>query len=158
MFPLPFYFLDFDFDCIDSLYGGGLMFAVGVLYLLFEKSIIIDSKAPRGGLASSTLDNTSRIILGVQCGLVALAMIVTRSSIITLQAGQGSGKGNIYVGWFTLGMNTTTLITFYMANNCSGFIDPSFSLRSSAGTSLHSPPCGDVPTVLADLHHPHHLL
>lgn len=79
------------------------MFAVGILYLLFEKSIIANTKSTDDELASPELDPTSRIILGCQAGLVALAMIVTRSSVVTLQARQGLGPGNIYVGWFTLG-------------------------------------------------------
>jgi phosphatidylinositol glycan class N len=46
--------------------GGGLMFAVGVLYLLFEKSILMESASSEDGLSSPTTDGLSRIILGVQ--------------------------------------------------------------------------------------------
>jgi phosphatidylinositol glycan class N len=87
------------------MYGGALMFAVGVLYLLFETSIIANAKSSDPKLSVRALDTTSRNILGVQIGLVALAMIVTRSSVITLRARQGLGAGNIYVGWITLGMH-----------------------------------------------------
>jgi phosphatidylinositol glycan class N len=86
-----------------SLYGGILMFAVGAVYLLFEERITANGNPQNRKQTASALDIPSRIIFGCQMGLVALAMIVTRSSVITLQARQGLGSGNIYVGWFTLG-------------------------------------------------------
>ena len=86
------------------MYGGGLMFAVGVLYLVFETSIIANARASDPKVRVQGLDTTSRNIVGAQIGLVALAMIVTRSSVITLRARQGLGAGNVYVGWITLGM------------------------------------------------------
>jgi len=88
------------------MYGGTLMFAVGVLYLLVETSIIANARSSDPKLSVQALDTTARNILGVQIGLVALAMIVTRSSVITLRARQGLGAGNIYVGWITLCMHT----------------------------------------------------
>ena len=48
------------------LLGGFLMVAVGVLYLLFEKSILADSDSTEDELASSSTDGLSRIILGLQ--------------------------------------------------------------------------------------------
>jgi len=42
------------------------MVAVGVLYLLFEKSILADSDYTKDELASSSIDGLSRIILGLQ--------------------------------------------------------------------------------------------
>lgn len=50
----------------SSLIGGCLMFLVGVLYLLFEKSILVDSKSSRDELSSPAVDGVSRIILGTQ--------------------------------------------------------------------------------------------
>lgn len=41
--------------------------------------------------------------MGVQVGLVALAMVVTRSSVASLQAKQGLPLGTQVVGWVTLG-------------------------------------------------------
>jgi phosphatidylinositol glycan class N len=76
------------------------MFAVGVLYMAFKARndiLLIDSER-----AGAKTDIISTIIFGVQTGLVALAMIVTRSSVITLRAREGLGSGNLYVGWFTL--------------------------------------------------------
>ncbi|KAF2705680.1 PigN-domain-containing protein [Pleomassaria siparia CBS 279.74] len=82
--------------------SGILMFAVGVLYLLFEKSILVDSKASKDELSTSAVDGLSRIIMGIQVGLVALATIVTKSSIWYIQAREGLPAGTKYVGWITL--------------------------------------------------------
>ncbi|KAF2637556.1 PigN-domain-containing protein [Massarina eburnea CBS 473.64] len=83
------------------LLGGFLMFAVGGLYLLLEKRLTADGNSSNQK-TESTIDVPSQIVFGCQMGLVVLAIIVTRSSVITLQARQGLGSGNIYVGWFTL--------------------------------------------------------
>jgi phosphatidylinositol glycan class N len=77
------------------------MFAVGALYLLFEKNILADTKSD-DELAEPRLDEKSRIILGIQLGLVLLSMIVTKSSIGYIQARQGLPLGVLVVGWATL--------------------------------------------------------
>lgn len=84
------------------LLGGFLMFAVGALYLLFEKSILADSESTKDDLASPSADLLSRSILGVQVGLVVLAMLVTRSSVAYIQSKQGLPLGTQVVGWVTL--------------------------------------------------------
>ncbi|KAI9774780.1 MAG: Glycosyl phosphatidyl inositol anchor synthesis [Candelina submexicana] len=84
------------------LVGGALMFGVGVLYLLFEKSILSHSIPSDKGLSSASLDGFSRVVLGLQIGLIALAMIVTKSSIASLQAKQGLPLGNQVLGWIIL--------------------------------------------------------
>lgn len=76
------------------------MALVGVLYLLFENSVI--SSSTTSDLASPTGDGISRSILGVQTGLIVLAMVVTRSSSISLQAKRGLPLGNQVVGWLVL--------------------------------------------------------
>ena len=73
---------------------------VGVLYLLFEKSIL--SSSTGCSRSASTLANVSKSILGVQVGLIVLAMIVTRSSVASLQAKRGLPFGNQMVGWTVL--------------------------------------------------------
>ncbi|CAO2652952.1 Nn.00g023630.m01.CDS01 [Neocucurbitaria sp. VM-36] len=83
------------------LLGGGLMFAVGALYLLFEKNILADA-ASDDELAQPRLDNKSRLILSVQLGLVLLSMIVTKSSISYIQARQGIPLGVLTVARATL--------------------------------------------------------
>lgn len=77
------------------------MVSVGVLYLLFEKSILSSSKRN----SSAAVDTISKSILGVQIGLIMLAMIVTRSSIASLQSKRGLPIGNQVVGWLILGMS-----------------------------------------------------
>ena len=76
------------------------MALVGVLYLLFEASLL--ASPARGGSTAITGDAFSRTILGTQIGLIVLAMIVTRSSIASIQAKKGLPVGNQLVGWFVL--------------------------------------------------------
>jgi phosphatidylinositol glycan class N len=83
------------------LLGGVLMFAVGALYLFFEKSIIADTQS-KDELAEPGLDDKSRVVLSVQLGLVLLSMIVTKSSIGYIQARQGLPLGVLVVGRATL--------------------------------------------------------
>lgn len=79
--------------------GALLMFFTGVLYLLFEDDILRRSSAQ----ASHTISNCgSRVIMGAQIGLVLLSLIVTRSSVFSLQAKQGIPLGNLVIGWFVL--------------------------------------------------------
>ena len=80
------------------------MASVGLLYLLFEKSILSASSA-RTELSSPRADGLSRNILGTQIGLIVLAMIVTRSSITSLQAKRGLPLGNQIIGWLVLGVS-----------------------------------------------------
>ncbi|KAK3719319.1 Glycosyl phosphatidyl inositol anchor synthesis [Vermiconidia calcicola] len=84
------------------LLGGLLILLVGVLYIALEKSLLVGSAPSKNGLSSNKPDGLSRVILGVQVGLVALAMIVTRSSVTALQAKQGLPLGTQMVGWITL--------------------------------------------------------
>lgn len=79
------------------------MFTIGALYIVFEKSIIAQSSATKKGLASPKADALSRTILGTQVGLIALAMLVTKSSVASLQARKGLPLGSQVVGWVVLG-------------------------------------------------------
>ena len=78
------------------------MSLVGVLYLLFEKSILSTTTGSKN--SSPTLDGVSRSILGIQVGLIVLAMVVTKSSVASLQAKRGLPFGNQVVGWAVLSM------------------------------------------------------
>ncbi|KAJ5791442.1 uncharacterized protein N7518_008453 [Penicillium psychrosexuale] len=97
---------------LDTItYGGLLMFLTGILYLLFEDAILghrdTESKEPNAiGRVGS------RIIMGIQLGMVLLAVIVTRSSVLSLQARQGLPFGNIVVGWVVL-VTSLTLPFFH---------------------------------------------
>lgn len=81
--------------------GGLLILLIGVLYIAFEKTLLIQSATNKE--YATKVDGLSRMILGIQVGLVALAMAVTRSSVASLQAKQGLPLGTQMVGWFTLG-------------------------------------------------------
>lgn len=79
------------------------MLLLGVLYIAFEKSILVQAKpSSEDGLASPKADGLSRTLLGVQVGLVALAMLVTRSSVASLQAKTGLPLGTQILGWTVL--------------------------------------------------------
>lgn len=86
----------------NSLIGGALMFAVGLVYLALEKSLLSSTKRSQAGLASTSADSLSRTIIGLQIGLILLAMLVTRSSVASLSARQGLPLGTQVVGWITL--------------------------------------------------------
>jgi len=101
------------------LSGGFLMGSVGVLYLLFEKSIL--SPTASRSQSSTTLDSLSRTILGIQVGLIVLAMVVTRSSVASIQAKQGLPLGNQVMGWMVLSMeihstNSHLLIALFQSH------------------------------------------
>ncbi|KAL8854985.1 MAG: hypothetical protein Q9221_000181 [Calogaya cf. arnoldii] len=81
------------------LLGGFLMACVGLLYLLFEQSILSTSSSTRRQMSSPLADGLSRNILGAQIGLIVLAMIITRSSVASLQAKRGLPLGNQVIGW-----------------------------------------------------------
>lgn len=91
------------------------MFSVGILYLQFEKSIMLfpPKKWSAGQPSPPTPGSNSlyQSILGLQIGLILLAMIVTWSSIASLQAKRGLPLGNQVVGWLVL--STTSPILFH---------------------------------------------
>lgn len=93
-------------DVTLIMLGGALMAVIGILYLVFEERVLADFSmtAPRLPASKRRL---SRTLVGVQVGLVMLAMLVTRSSALSLQAKQGLPRGNQIVGWLVLGKSKT---------------------------------------------------
>ena len=87
-------------DSSMVLLGGFLMLCVGVLYLVYEEQFTNTTKAEVRSVPASL--EWPRVILGVQVGLILLSMVVTRSSIASLQAKQGLPLGNQIVGWIVL--------------------------------------------------------
>ncbi|KAK5277878.1 Glycosyl phosphatidyl inositol anchor synthesis [Cryomyces antarcticus] len=85
------------------LLGGFLMLAFGVLYIVFEERILAQTRPVDDELGSEMPDGWSQAILGAQVGLIALAMLVTRSSIASLQAKKGLPLGTQVTGWTVLG-------------------------------------------------------
>ncbi|KAM5442678.1 Glycosyl phosphatidyl inositol anchor synthesis [Microsporum ferrugineum] len=88
-------------DNADTVtYGGILMFGIGMLYLIFEESILSSSKVKTS--TGSTFNIGSRIVMGAQIGIILLSIIVTRSSIASLQARTGLPLGNQVTGWIAM--------------------------------------------------------
>jgi len=90
------------------LLGGFLMGLVGVLYLLLERSML--SAAKSGTQPPPTLNSMSRAIIGAQIGLIVLAMIVTRSSVISIQSKRGLPFGNQVIGWTVLSIQQVLVL------------------------------------------------
>ncbi|KAM3478881.1 hypothetical protein MY8738_005700 [Beauveria namnaoensis] len=89
-------------DNIPLILAGGIsMVIIGVLYLSFEDTVLSDFTKPSA--SSESLSNPlSRTLMGAQIGLTILAMIVTRSSALSLAAKTGLPLGNQVVGWTVL--------------------------------------------------------
>ncbi|KKF97585.1 GPI ethanolamine phosphate transferase 1 [Ceratocystis platani] len=96
------------------LAGGALMAFIGLLYLAFEDYILADFSKP---YHPQRQNMGSRVITGVQIGLVLLAMIVTHGSTLSLQAKQGLPRGNQIVGWITLVVSLFMPITYRLYPN-----------------------------------------
>ncbi|CAK7269396.1 Glycosyl phosphatidyl inositol anchor synthesis [Sporothrix epigloea] len=81
--------------------GGTVMVLIGVIYLLFENTILNDFTAVstvQTAAAASARDPVTKALLGAQVGLIILSMLVTRSSALSLQAKLGLPRGNQIVG------------------------------------------------------------
>ncbi|EDN04366.1 hypothetical protein HCAG_08032 [Histoplasma mississippiense (nom. inval.)] len=81
----------------DRTIGATLMVLTGLLYLIFEESITPISKT-----LSIAVSRGSKRIMGMQIGMVLLALIVTRSTAASLQAKEGLPFGNQVVAWSVL--------------------------------------------------------
>ena len=79
--------------------GGLLMFAAGAVYLFFEHEITSRSRSRKSSTPPAYL---SRIFMGLQLGVVLLTILVTRSSVMSMQARKGLPLGNQVVSWFVL--------------------------------------------------------
>ncbi|KAI9892494.1 MAG: Glycosyl phosphatidyl inositol anchor synthesis [Vezdaea aestivalis] len=81
------------------IWGGALIFFIGILYLGYERQILANSKTYRAGGTVSSVDGIARTVLGAQVGLIGLAIWVTRSSVQSLQAKNGLPLGTQTVAW-----------------------------------------------------------
>ncbi|QPG96722.1 Glycosyl phosphatidyl inositol anchor synthesis [Epichloe festucae Fl1] len=77
--------------------GGLSIVAIGTLYLILGNNTVADSPG-----ACREQNNTSRFLIGAQTLLVLLAIIVTRSSALSLQSKAGLPRGNQVAGWAIL--------------------------------------------------------
>ncbi|KAL4744488.1 hypothetical protein BDW72DRAFT_208972 [Aspergillus terricola var. indicus] len=82
--------------------GGILILLVGFLYITFERRLLEQTVPSKDGLSTADADGVSRAIIILQAGLVALAMLVTRSSVASLQTKQGLPLATQIAGWATL--------------------------------------------------------
>ncbi|KDN63802.1 putative phosphatidylinositolglycan class N [Colletotrichum sublineola] len=71
--------------------GGIAMAAIGLAYLVWEDKLLAKPALP-----------AARALTGAQVGLILLAILVTRSSALSLQAKRGLPRGNQVVGWIIL--------------------------------------------------------
>ncbi|KFY17146.1 hypothetical protein V492_00866, partial [Pseudogymnoascus sp. VKM F-4246] len=89
-------------DITQILYGGSLMVIIGLLYLLFEFQLLRNSVLDGEKETARPSNPMSRIMIGIQIGLIILSMIVTRSAALSLQAKQGLPRGEQVLGWTIL--------------------------------------------------------
>jgi len=94
---------------MSRILGGVLMLVVGVAYLFFEDTIIEQSPSTKLREAEEGKPLISRAVIGLQVGLVMLAILVTRSSVASIQSKQGLPLGTQLVGWLTMSKFTNTL-------------------------------------------------
>jgi phosphatidylinositol glycan class N len=118
------------------------MVAIGILYLIFEKKLLLKSK-PLGDSTAPADNSLSRSLIGVQVrllksgefhlsnlrqiGFIILAMIVTKSSALSLQAKLGLPRGNQIVGWNVLGKTVASRRTLIIYR------------RNPSATTAHAP-------------------
>ncbi|KAG4304399.1 hypothetical protein PORY_002109 [Pneumocystis oryctolagi] len=86
-----------------TLIGGIIMLISGIIYLFFGDSLIKKHR---------TISSVPKITISFQLGLLILSIIVTYSSVLSLQAKKGLPLGNQVVSWVVLALSLITpLIT-----------------------------------------------
>ncbi|KAI1207103.1 GPI ethanolamine phosphate transferase 1 [Annulohypoxylon truncatum] len=85
-----------------TMIGGLLMVVVGIIYLAFEDKFLANLPTSKRSNAAKKGNEISRSLIGVQIGLIILAMLVTRDSARSLQAKEGLPRGNQVVAWLVL--------------------------------------------------------
>ncbi|KAK6533848.1 Glycosyl phosphatidyl inositol anchor synthesis [Arthrobotrys megalospora] len=86
--------------------AGGLMLAAGIGYIAYGHRLFgVSETAARETFNGKYM----QFLLGFQCGLIALSMAVTHSSVKSLDAKQGLPFGNQVVGWIILGLSLLML-------------------------------------------------
>lgn len=136
------------------------MILLGIVYLAYQKSILAQAVPEGADGESLEVDNLSRAILGVQIGLVALAMFVTRSSVASLQAKTGLPLGTQVMGWTVFGMFVpiSAFLHSYLIAPGSILAHPSICPWVGTKQPLSPPACGHLSCLCSHVHHPHHLI
>ncbi|RDA91945.1 hypothetical protein CP533_6805 [Ophiocordyceps camponoti-saundersi (nom. inval.)] len=94
------------------LAGGTAIMFLGLLYLRHEYFVLSDFSQRETNATSQRGDTARRTVTGVQIGLVLLAMLVTRSSALSLQAKRGLPRGNQTVAWTVLVVSLLMPLSF----------------------------------------------
>ncbi|CAH0050033.1 unnamed protein product [Clonostachys solani] len=89
-------------DVNQILSGGSLMVLVGLFYLSMEDYVLADFSWTRKATQAKQNSLIGRTLVGIQIGLIILSMLVTRSSVLSLQAKNGLPLGNQITGWIVL--------------------------------------------------------
>ncbi|CAI4219872.1 unnamed protein product [Parascedosporium putredinis] len=91
-------------ESIPLIMAGGVPMAlIGIFYLVFEDAILSGVSSRKSRLPGTLQGHGfGRILIGIQVGFIILAMVVTRSSALSLQAKQGLPRGNQIVGWVVM--------------------------------------------------------
>lgn len=89
---------------------------LGLVYIAFEKILLEQTEPLEHEPITADVDGLSRAIFGGQIGLIALAMLFTRSSVASLQAKQGLPIATQIFGWATLSKCCFNLP--FLANFC----------------------------------------
>lgn len=89
-------------DVNQILSGGSLMVLIGLFYLSMEEYVLADFSWTRQAAQAKQSSLIGRTLAGVQIGLIVLSMLVTRSSVLSLQAKNGLPLGNQITGWIVL--------------------------------------------------------
>lgn len=77
------------------------MVLVGILYLALEDFVLADFSWTENPV--SPRNHYARTIVGTQVGLTLLSMVITRSSVLSLQAKEGLPRGNQVMAWAVFG-------------------------------------------------------
>ncbi|KAF3921270.1 hypothetical protein ABW21_db0206587 [Orbilia brochopaga] len=88
--------------------AGFIMLAVGIAYIIYGHNIFGETEKINLEVFRS---RRMQALLGAQCGLIALSMIVTHISVESLQAKQGLPVGNQVVGWSILVLSLLLLFS-----------------------------------------------
>ena len=103
------------------------MLTIGLLYMVYKAYSDVMAEGPRNNIDKQ--DTIAATIFGAQTGLVALAMIVTRSCVLPLRARVRLVSGNLYVRCFTL-CKSSGHSNFHPANTSSGIFVSSIDIPS----------------------------
>lgn len=85
-----------------SLIGGALMAVVGIAYLIFEDLVLAEFTWTTQSTPKKP-NHITRMLVGVQVGLTILSILITRSTVLSMQTRNGVPPGNQAVGWLVLG-------------------------------------------------------